>query len=132
MREKNLNRIQYAARLLMLIGVLTGILFSSGEGVQLLPFPVSPEKSEKNSYPVQNGNYKSYSLSTYNSSAHSVLLKIKSKKDIKAPFCGAIYRTECDHKESVQFVPAQGYKERAVFNTPGYLISPSDRAPPAI
>lgn len=127
-----LDRFQQIIRWFLLISVLSGIFFSSGEGVHLLPFPVSSDSSEKSSYPFGVKSYKSYTLSAHNQSSHSLLLKAKFQKNNKDYACGALRANEFSPVKFVYPSLEQSHKEEGLFYTSSFLILPSDRAPPII
>lgn len=126
------DKFLYVARCILLISVLSGICFSSGEGVQLLPFPVREEGSEKSARLLPFKNFKSYNISARSSGAHSLAHKIKSQKNIKKDLaCGQLPAGAFKQPESL---PARSERIRQKSGAPlgsGFLISPSDRAPPA-
>lgn len=117
------KKLNYITRWLLLIGVLGGLFFSGGEGIQLLPFP---EKSEQNSIPFQAEINKSYSISTHN----AAFVHHKTQKHIKHSahhnflshnFQPTTYRVFTVGQ--TLFKPSSFY----ILRTP---IAQSDRAPP--
>ena len=125
------KNFQYITRWLLLISVLTGIFFSNGEGVQLFPFPVSPDTAEKNSNSLEEeGNCKSYYLSAHKFTNLSLSLKSKSQKNTKGYACGTIYANNSGETAFFSLLLKQNFKETTPFYTSGFLIQPSDRAPP--
>src|SRR5215203_4116315 len=74
-------RQNYCARRLFIFGVLAGLFFSSGEGIQLLPFPVAEGHNFKVTASVPEESSKSYAFSVFSSRNYSALLKSKSQKD---------------------------------------------------
>jgi hypothetical protein len=132
--EKNvLDRFQQIIRWFLLFSVLTGIFFSNGEGIHLLPFPVSSESNEQSTYSFEAKSRKSYTLSARNQNNRSLLLKAKFQKDNNKDFsCGALSANEFSHVKIVRFSLKQNHKEEKLFYTSSFLIFPSDRAPPVI
>jgi hypothetical protein len=68
------KKLNYITRWLLLIGVLGGLFFSNGEGIQLFPFP---DSTEKNSLLFQAEINKNYSISAHN----STFVQFKAQKD---------------------------------------------------
>src|SRR5215203_6642815 len=88
------NNLQYITRWFLLIGVMTGIFFSGGEGIRLLPFPAISDITEKKSVAQQDESYKPYSLSLHNSAGFAVVLKAKVQKNLKQLDYVDIFRNE--------------------------------------
>jgi len=124
---------QNSARWIFIFGVMTGLFFSGGEGIQLFPFPVAEDSSSKISASVPDKNPKSYAFSVFSSRNYSNLLKSKFQKDanqylsseglifggseISANFC----------RQSVQ-----NRQEANLLRLALVLSSQSDRAPPMV
>lgn len=127
-----LNKVNYVTRWFLLIGVMTGICFSSGEGIQLLPFPASPEQTEKNTIPQQDEKFKAYTLSVLSSAIHTSAVKSKVQKDLKQPACADIIGCRIEFINH-HFQPSARV-DFAVrfFPTSIFPATPSSRAPPAI
>ena len=80
---------QFPARLLI-YGVLLGLLFSSGEGIQLLPFPGSTEGNvSKTAASSRERLSKSYAFSVSGSRSPLSLQKSKFQKDAHSSLSGA-------------------------------------------
>lgn len=128
-----LNKFQIITRWFLIAGVLSGLFFSSGEGVQLLPFP-SPlsAASEKNTFSFQNENCKSYSLSVHNSAAYSVVVKSKPQKNLKYLACANFFGNNLRPSKFFSAMVRRNNSEPAFFKPANLITSPSDRAPPAI
>lgn len=132
MKRKSLNKFQYLTRWFLLFSVLIGIFFSSGEGVHLLPFPVTTESSKKGTYPFRAGSNKSYTLSVHNAGNHSFSLKSNTQKAAKDLASGVLFVNEIDKAEFLVFPGIRNYQTNPIFYPSEFLISPSDRAPPVI
>jgi len=111
---------------------MAGLFFSSGEGIQLLPFPATPAQTEKNSAPRPDEKYKVYSFSVHNSAIHKSAVKTKIQKKFNHPDCsGTIY---C-HLFPVKLIYSPDpkiYFAPKFFSTSIFPASSSNRAPPAI
>lgn len=128
-----LNKIQIVTRWFLIAGVLSGLFFSSGEGVQLLPFP-SPISAafEKNKVSFQDENSKSYSLSVHNSAANSVVVKSKPQKNLKDLAGAKGFGDDLRQPKFISATVRQNNSQPAFFKTSNLITAPSDRAPPAI
>jgi hypothetical protein len=113
----------------LLFGVLTGIFFSNAEGVQLFPFPVLENTTEKKSFLLE-GKYKSYFLSAHHFSNLSISHKSKSAKSVKDLACGAMAAGENRQTEILYFQSKRNFREAELFYAFRLLKSSSDRAPP--
>lgn len=83
---------QTRARWLLIYGVLAGLFFSSGEGIQLLPFPVSAKsKASKPSASSRDEPSKSYAFSVFSSRSSFTLLKSKVQKDTNQYLSGEYF-----------------------------------------
>lgn len=129
--RKDAKKNRSITRWLLIAGVLTGLFFSSGEGIQLLPFPSVTAAIEKNNSRFHSGNSKSYSFSLHNSAAHKAIVKSKAQKNHKNFDCPEMFGHEFQTAEL--FYPAVGQTEfsATLFKTSGLTAFPSDRAPPA-
>ena len=72
---------QNCARWILIFGLLAGLFFSGGEGIQLLPFPVSERGNSEIDVSVRDDNSKSYAFTVFSSRSFSTLLKAKFQKD---------------------------------------------------
>ncbi len=127
-----LNKIQIIARWFLIAGVLSGLFFSSGEGVQLMPFPSPSAAAEKNKISFQDGNSKSYSLSVHNSAANSVVVKSKPHKNLKDLACAKGFGNSLRPSKFFSATVRQNNSEPAFFKPSNLITSPSDRAPPVV
>ncbi|CAN5336261.1 hypothetical protein BH20ACI2_BH20ACI2_18830 [soil metagenome] len=123
---------QVNVRWFLLICVLAGSFFSSGEGVQLLPFPDRDEPSEKGASDLAGGTHRSYTLSVHNLTSSKVS---KANSPRKAPKEIVAYRPESSGGIKPIIAPdlAANYDRMpsAFDNQPAISWSPG-RAPPAI
>lgn len=130
--SNKLNKLRLIGRWFLITGIMTGLFFSSGEGIQLLPFPSTPLNVEKNASAQPDGTSKSYSFSVHNSGANPAKVSSKVHKNLKfldfADVSGKILQTT----EFRRLTVGHNNSEPLFFNTPGLIASPSDRAPPAI
>jgi len=122
---------QNDARLILIIGLLAGLFFSGGEGVQLFPFPIAEGDSSKNTASLLEKNLKSYVFSVHNSGNHLPTLQSKFQKHTNqylhvgrlpfgwSNFQANFYLTAARHREETDF--------SNIFIVSGSL---SDRAPP--
>lgn len=133
MRRHLSNKISPVARWFVLIGVLSGIFFSSGEGLRLLPFPFTTENNQTRSSFENPKNLNSYNLSVHNFSRTLLELKSKLQKETKDSFIigNSDYRWSIFAK-NFQFQTNANFAENKSFYLSTFLISPSGRAPPAI
>jgi hypothetical protein len=83
MRAFHAKTQQHDTRWIILFGLLAGLFFSGGEGIQLMPFRIAKAGNSKNTSLLRGNNSKSYALSVHNSNKYSPLLKFKSHKDSK-------------------------------------------------
>lgn len=133
MRGSPPKNFQSAARLILLISVLSGIFFSSGEGVQLIPFPVETENGKQDSFPFQDGDVKSYALSVHNLTNHSLSFKSKTQKHAKEKsVCGTFYAGFAYDWKVVKRQIEPTFQETMPFSASSHLNTLSDRAPPAV
>ncbi len=124
---------QKPARWILILGLLAGLFFSGGEGIQLLPFPVSECDSAALNVSDFEDNSKSYAFSVFSSRSFSALLKAKFQKDSNQYLSGenpSFERSESDADFCLQ--SAQKRQESNFLRTSPVTDSPSDRAPPAI
>lgn len=131
MRRNALKGFRYITRWILLIGVITGIFFSSGEGIQLLPFPISPDNSEKGSFFLQAERGKSYTLSIRNF-AHSLSIKSKIQKNVKDLACSDLCANEFDVNRFFSFALKQNHLEIGFFYAYRFFNLSSSRAPPIV
>ncbi|MCD9185201.1 MAG: hypothetical protein LUM44_02120 [Pyrinomonadaceae bacterium] len=126
------KNVKSFTRWVFVIGVMTGLFFSGGEGIQLFPFSANFTEVERNADLLQTGKSKSYAFSVYNSNAHSGITKSKNQKNTKYFDCADVAENRW---QTIKFnySPVQQNYHRAAFSTSSDIfISPSDRAPPAV
>lgn len=119
-------------RLILIVGVMTGLFFSGGEGIRFLPFPPTVAQTEKDAFQVHSGKSKSYAFSVYNSNLHNGKVKSKNQKNIKIFDLADVVK---NRRQTIDFLylSAKPNYYRAAFSiSTDIFISPSDRAPPVI
>jgi hypothetical protein len=86
--EESLRKLRTFSRSLILASVLAGICFSSGEGIRLLPFPAFVSRAiGVHSEQVGSGRANPYAPTVRNSSAPSVIAKLKLKDGQRLSGC---------------------------------------------
>jgi hypothetical protein len=126
------NNFQNMTRWFLLIGVLTGIFFSGGEGIQLLPFPSRSETTGNFSGAPPGEFYRPYSLSLHNSAGFSMVLKAKTPKSPKDLIGVDVFRKESTPAGLYYSSSTRKSSAATFFHTSIFLTSTSDRAPPTI
>lgn len=119
-------------RWLLLIGVLTGLFFSSGEGIHLLPFPEAPAQASQKTIPCRNETYIAYSFSVHNAAVYSAKAKSKVQKDFKDPACVDVLSSKFQPVKFRNAPAALPHSGQGFSAIPIFLTSPSDRGPPII
>lgn len=131
MRRERLRKLQINVRWFLLICVLAGSFFSSGEGVQLLPFPDRDKRCERGVCQLSADTSRSYTLSVHNLTSSKVA-KANSKK--KTPKEIVVFRLESNGRISpvnwADIVARYDREPSALDNQPAISWSPG-RAPPA-
>lgn len=113
--------------------MLAGLLFSEGEGVQLLPFPVAENVAAENIASFLEENPKPYAFSVLNSNNPSPLVKSKFQKQVNQYLHGRY--ANFDRSDSGANLGRHSARNRpaADFSHISLVLgSQSDRAPPAI
>ncbi len=114
-----------------MFGVLTGLFFSGGEGIRLLPFPIAEGNNSKNTASILEKNLKSYALSVHNSSNYSPLLKSKSQKHTNQYLPGGHLTFDwANIRGNLCLPPPVNREEANLSHASVFLSSQSDRAPP--
>ncbi len=123
------NRIRW----IFIFGVLAGLFFSGGEGIQLLPFPIAEDDNSKNITSILEKNLKSYALSVHNSSNYFPLPKSKSHKHTNQYLPGG-YLTFAWSSIRANFClqRASNREEANLSHASVFLSSQSNRAPPTV
>lgn len=127
-----LNNFQTFIRRFLIIGVITGLFFSSGEGIRLLPFPATFVGSEKNTDQKISDVFKSYSFSDYNYASHSRVIKLKDQKNFKFFDSDGLYDKNYQPLCALVSTVKKIYHQPFFLNNSIVLISPSDRGPPLV
>ncbi len=124
---------QSCTRWIFIFGVLTGLFFSGGEGVQLLPFPIAEGNNSKNTSSVLEKNLKSYAFSVHNSGNHSTLLESKFQKDTSRFLPGGHLTFNWTGSGANFCLQSAHNREKADFSHVSLVLgSQSDRAPPTV
>lgn len=119
------------ARWIFIFGVLAGLLFSGGEGIQLFPFQAAEADNSKNTFSVLEEDLKSYALSVHNSGNHSHLLKSKPQKQTNQYLSGGRSTfTRSSICPKLFLKPARNREDANPSHASVFLSSQSDRAPP--
>jgi len=127
------KNLRLMTRWFLMIGVLTGLCFSSGEGIQLLPFQANVENGTETSLKAENDKTKSYSYSVLNS-ATSGAPHSKQQKSFKFFERGGGISIVDGVKPIAFFYSARlVYSHRLIrFNSSFVAAEPSDRGPPLV
>lgn len=127
-----LKNLKSFSRWFFVIGVMTGLFFSGGEGIQLFPFSVASTEVESSADQLQTGESKSYAFSVYNSNSHSGIAKTKNQKNTKYFDLADVVKNRWHTIEFLYSPTKQNYQRTAFSTSAEIFISPSDRAPPAV
>jgi hypothetical protein len=73
-------QLSVCLRTILLFGLLNGLLFSSSEGICLLPFPAS-EISQSSSFEHQNNQKRNYEKNFHRFENHSRTFQLKNQKN---------------------------------------------------
>jgi len=124
---------QNRARWVFIFGVLMGLVFSGGEGIQLFPFPAAEVNNSKITASVPEQNPKSYTFSVFSSRNYSNLLKSKFQKYINQFLSGASWKFDrSENSANFCLAPVQNRQEANFLHLLLVLSSQSDRAPPMV
>lgn len=119
----------YLTRWLILAGVMVGLFFSSGEGLQLLPF-VDYDEGAYHGQGIDRNDVRSYAAANRNQSGQSTPLKFRAQKDLKH-FTGASPLSVEARPVAAVVYTARQHREDQLSYSSNFLISPSGRAPPS-
>lgn len=114
-----------------MIGVLTGIFFSGGEGLRLLPFGPSSQDQTLERQRIGPDDFRSYSASVRTQGSHSIPLKVRAQKDLTY-FTGAVSVAFQRRAATSTLVSRRQFREIELSYSSNFLISPSGRAPPRV
>lgn len=133
-KKNSLNKFEFVTRWVLLLGVMTGLCFSSGEGIQLLPFSAASGAGAENAAQIESGKAKFYSYSARNSAAQSVAVKSKEQPAAKFFDGAGISRFGVEFRAPKAFGTrrSQNYHQPKLFNRSPVTAKPSDRAPPVV
>jgi hypothetical protein len=133
--NKVLPNLRLIPRWIVIIGVMIGLFFSSGEGIQLLPFSAAhSEIAKENSAKIELGTAKFYSYSVRNTGLYSFVGKNKVQKNSK-DFDGFVsnnYENYLSSFKGFAEVITQNYFQAVFLNASSVTAIPSDRAPPLV
>ncbi|HQU86732.1 MAG TPA: hypothetical protein PKY59_26605 [Pyrinomonadaceae bacterium] len=127
-----LKNLKSFTRLILIVGVMTGLFFSGGEGIQFLPFPETASQTEKDASQIHSGKSKSYAFSVNNSNIHSGTVKSKSQKNLKFFDLADVVKNRRQTTEFLSLAVNPNYYRAAISVSTDIFVSPSDRAPPIV
>lgn len=129
-----LPNLRLIPRRVLLIGVMIGLFFSSGEGIQLLPFSANSETAKGNSAKLELGTSKFYSYSVHNAGSHLSVAKNKAQKNSKDldGFVSNNYEKSLSLFKGFAEVITQNYFQPVFLDDSLITAIPSDRAPPLV
>jgi len=124
---------QNSARWIFIFGLLAGLFFSGGEGIQLFPFPFAECNDSKITVSVPEKNPKSYTFSVFSSRNYSTLLKLKFQKHGNQDLFGESWAFDWS-ETCANFCrqTAQNRQEANLLRLAFVISSQSDRAPPIV
>lgn len=119
-------------RWFILIGVLSGLFFSSSEGIRLMPFPdAAVHAEEKSSYLGQEQNNYNFSVSRFGT--HSFESKPLFQKHLSRYPAGNVpNRFNFTVTGKIYFLNFSAFDQDGTFYSSVLLNSPSDRGPPKV
>jgi len=133
MRTIPSNAWQNYTRWILIFGLLAGLFFSSGEGIQLFPFPIAEGDSSKNTASIDVNNQKFYAFSVHNSGGHLPTLQSKFQKQTNQYLhVGRLSVGWSNFQANFRLASARHREEADFSHTCIVLGSLSDRAPPII
>lgn len=130
-----LPNLRSIPRRVLLIGVMIGLFFSSGEGIRLLPFSAADsEAAKENSAKFELGTAKFYSYSVHNAGSDSSVAKNKAQKNSKDldRFVSDSYKNNFSLFKGFAQVITQNYSQALFLDNSLITAIPSDRAPPLV
>lgn len=133
--NKVLPNLRLIPRRVLLLGVMVGLFFSSGEGIRLLPFSAAAsEKAKENSTKLELGTAKFYSYSVHNTGSHSSVAKNKVQKNSRDldRFVSNNYENNLSLFKGFAEVITQNYFQPVFLDDSLITAIPSDRAPPLV
>ena len=129
-RFASMTRRKYA-RWIFIFGVLTGLFFSGGEGIQLLPFAIAEVNNSKNTSLTLEAKLKSYALSVHNPGSYSPLHNSKFPKDANQfPLGGHLTFDWSSVRANFCLQPKYNREKAKLWHAYVFLSLQSDRAPP--
>ena len=133
MRTIPSNAWQNYTRWILIFGLLAGLFVSSGEGVQLFPFPIAEGDNSKNTASIDVNNQKFYAFSVHNSGVHLPTLQSKSQKQTNQYLhVGRLSVGWSNFQANFRLASARHREETDFSHICIVLGSLSDRAPPII
>ena len=132
--KKNLfeSRLRFV-RWVVLLGILTGLFFSGGEGIRLFPFPNSAKNEARDSSRILASNSSAFNFSTHHSGGYSLNVKSEIQKNLKRILDGFKSNSvDLSITENFRFEPQKNH-QIVFFSYDSFLLSSiSGRAPPRI
>jgi len=133
MRRFALLTRQNYARWIFIFGVLAGLFFSGGEGIQLLPFPNTVDNNAETSFSILEKNLMSYAFSVHNSGNLSPLVKSKFQKHNNQCLSSRNLNFDCSNIHANFLLQSAHNREEAdLLHLSLISSSQSDRAPPPV
>jgi hypothetical protein len=127
------RKIRFITRGLFIACVLSGLFISSGEGIQLFPFPTVFDQARPNAALFENGNSKKYSFSVHNSAAQQAVVKNKVQKTQKFFDLAEVGGGGNPKPAPFRFSAVRRDRFSPTFYKAARLCaSPSNRAPPIV
>ena len=118
-------------RSIFIFGVLTGLFFSGGEGVQLLPFPVAEIDNIENARSILDKNTRSYAFSILHLGSQSPLVKSKFQKQANLfALAGHFIFGWLDRNANIRLLIAHRREKANLSPISHASVSQADRAPP--
>ena len=132
MKQGAFSKFQLSVRWFLLISVIASSFFSSGEGVQLLPFPDSDRGGENGPRDINGTPDKSYAFSVHNLTI-TAAAKISSQKKVKKDASvESSATTHLAHVVDPDLIRQRGiFARRSSFLSEPDVLLPSGRAPPS-
>lgn len=134
MRRFNSITRQNCIRWIFIYGVLTGLFFSGGEGVRLIPFPTAGDVYSTHSSSIENieKNLKSYILSVHNAGSLISLLKSNFQKQTDQHLSGGHFIFDSLNTKALMRHCKTNHRKSALFRLSPVSDFQSDRAPPIV
>lgn len=115
----------------LLFGVLTGLLFSCGEGIRLLPFPASPTAEDSPSK-LNNKDEIPYQFNVLRYESGQENYKSKSQHNNSYHWFGGLARNDLSFLSSANRQITDFSLDAEIFKSCLFYDSPGSRAPPFV